>query len=400
MAPPIVFVDDAHTFGGAQIALAWAIRAVLHQCPTQPMVCVSTPATREVILQIAGEHKNLGFIDCQPALPLNLFAFPLRLWSFYKLLPPLARQGVHTWWLNLAGIEFCMAPLLILRSLGLRPVAWLHNGESGLFFNSTSSPFRRLLSQIRDRVADRVLFGLYGWIITPSQSTETALRSRFHCKCPPQTDFLYPTTGIIGEPQQRVLESTSRSVINLWMIGRVQYVHKNNLVVLQVLAHLLRQHQKAVRLTVVGDGPDMLSFRKTTKDLGLADFVHFVGWNKNPWKSISADAIVIIPSFYEGMPLVATEAMLHAVRIVASPIPAFTEGIPNELIARDFSIGAFAEKVEEVSAMSHDRLLALYAMSLRKFTEEAFVKKFLSILKTSSKEMAQSSEERTSEEED
>jgi glycosyltransferase involved in cell wall biosynthesis len=143
----------------------------------------------------------------------------------------------------------------------------------------------------------------------------------------------------------------------------------------------------------------MLSFRKATKDLGLTDFVHFVGWEKNPWKSISGDAIVIIPSFYEGMPLVATEAMLHGVRIVTSPIPAFKEGIPNELIACDFSMRAFVEKVEEVSAMSHERLLALYAPSLRKFTEEVFVKKFLSILNASPKEAAGGSERSTSEEE-
>jgi len=120
---PIVFIDDAHTFGGAQIALAWAIHAILHRLP-QPVLCICTAATREAIRQITGEDEKLHFIECPPALPLNLFSFPLRLRSFHKLLAPLACEGVVTWWLNLSGIEFCLAPLFVLRCLKLYPIAW------------------------------------------------------------------------------------------------------------------------------------------------------------------------------------------------------------------------------------------------------------------------------------
>ena len=382
---PIVFVDDAHTFGGAQIALGWAIRAILHQCHTQPVVCVCTPATREAVKQITGEDKNLRFIDCPPALPLNIFTFPLRLWVFYKLLKPMAGQGVRSWRFNLAGIEFCLAPLLILRLFGMHPIAWLHNNETFTFFNTNRSMPIKIVSWARDAMANRLIFGLYRLIVTTSHATEIALKTRFHCINPPLTGFLYPTVGLRIGPHKIEREVTNPAHIDLWMINRMDYKHKNNLAGLEVLKHL-HDLGKPACLTVVGDGPDMAHFRSSTQELGLSGFVRFKGWQENPWESVPDNAIVLIPSFFESFCLVAREAMLYGARMVLSPLPVFFEWIPSKLIARDFSAEAFVEEIEEVFSMSRERVLALYTEALRKFTEEAFVVKFESFLQAATAE--------------
>src|ERR1017187_907478 len=106
---------------------------------------------------------------------------------------------------------------------------------------------------------------------------------------------------------------------------------------------------------IVGSGPDMDDLVLVTKESDLSDAVHFRSWESNPWGSVPQNAIVLIPSFWESFCLVAKEAMLCGIKMVLSPIPVFVEWIPNELIARDFSAEAFAEKIEEVSAMSHER---------------------------------------------
>jgi hypothetical protein len=375
---PIVFVDDAHTFGGAQNVLGWAIRTLLCYCLAQPIICVCTPATREAIQKITGEDKNLRFVDCPPALPLNIFLFPLRLWSFYKLLAPLVKQGTNGWWFNLAGIEFNLAPLVILRFWGLRPVAWLLNNEVLLFFNANGSRPRKVLCLIRDAVANRFIFGLYRCVVTLSHATEVSLKDRIRCNNPPRTGFLYPVTGVGREVLQVCNGSASSASIDLWMVGRVEFGHKNNLAGLEVLKHQLLKKKNA-SLTIVGDGPDLDSLLNATKHSGFSDNVHFRNWESNPWKAVPQGAIVLIPSLWESFCLVAREVMLCGIRLVVSPIPVFYEWIPRELIARDFTTEAFAEKVEEVAAMSDERLLALYAPVLDKLTEEAFVAKFLSI---------------------
>jgi glycosyltransferase involved in cell wall biosynthesis len=163
------------------------------------------------------------------------------------------------------------------------------------------------------------------------------------------------------------------------MIGRVEYGHKNNMVGLEVLKRL-RQTLKSASLTVMGNGPDMKHFLNRTKEMGLADAVHFRNWESNPWRYVPRGAIVLIPSLFESFCLVAREAMLCGVKMVLSPLPVFFEWIPSDLIARDFSTGAFIEKIEEVSAMSDESILALYAQVLDKFSEQVFVAKFLSIL--------------------
>jgi glycosyltransferase involved in cell wall biosynthesis len=377
---PIVFVDDAHTYGGAQIALAWAIRAVLHHC-SRPVICICTAATRDAIQPLTGNDQKFSFIECKPALPINILTFPLRLWSFSRLLAPLLRQGVYAWWFNLSGIEFCLAPLCILRWFGVRPIAWLHNSETFQFYTARQSATRRLVGRLRDAVANRFAFGLYKRIVTPSHATEERLKERFRRTNSPPTGFLYPIVGLESKSRdgRRNESDSAETRISLWMISRVEYVQKNNLACLHILKQLLDQ-KKSAYLTVVGDGPDMPDFRKSTRDMGLSEFVEFKGWQKSPWELVPDGGIVLIPSAFEAMPMVATEAMRQGVRMVTSPIPAFYEGSPNELIARDFSIDAFVEKVGEVSAMSREQVSALYEKALTKFADEAFVAKFKSYL--------------------
>ena len=374
--PPFVFVDDAHTFGGAQIALAWAIRAILHRFP-QPVVCVCTQAIREAIQQITGADDRLRFVECPPALSLNLFRFPVRLGSFYKLLSPIVREGASVWWLNLSGIEFCLAPLLILRLLRVLPAAWLHNSQPLLFYSANTSTFRKCLSRLRDAVANKCLFRLYRLIVTPSRATEVELKTRFRGGIPPSTGFLHPHVGFLDPRDGRRTEigASADRGLNIWMIGRLDYAHKNNLVALEVL-QLLCARGRSARLTVVGDGPDMASFRSSAYERGVSDLITFEGWKKDPWQSVPNDAVVLIPSLFEAMPMVATEAMLRGIRIVTSPIPAFEEGSPQQVIAASMSPRDFTSKVEEISAMPQESTIALYGEALKKFTEEAFAEKF------------------------
>lgn len=383
---PIVFVDDAHTFGGAQIAMAWAIRTMLKLRP-QSVVCVCPAATRDAILPIIGNDERLRFIECKPALPLNILSFPVRMWSFHQLLSPLARQGVRKWWFNLAGIEFCLAPLLVLRWLGLRPVAWLHNSETFQFYNATQPALNRLVSRLRDALANRFVFGLYGCIVTPSRATEVSMKARFWCGNPPRTGFLYPAVGYQSEQRDFSFkkQEAASGRIDLWMINRVEYAQKNNLAGLNVL-RLLRDRNASAHLNVVGDGPDTNRFKSSINELGLAEFVTFHGWQKDPWKSVPVDAVIFIPSFFESMSLVAREAILYGAKMVLSPLPVFLEAMPRELIASEFSDESFAAKIGEVHSMSREQILELYKDALEKFSDESFIAKFESLLQAESEE--------------
>ena len=88
----IGFIDDAHTFGGTQIALARAIAALL-EGSRHNIICVCPAETRKAIKKITGENERLRFVRCPAALPLNIALFPLRIARFHFILRRLVRRG-------------------------------------------------------------------------------------------------------------------------------------------------------------------------------------------------------------------------------------------------------------------------------------------------------------------
>jgi len=194
--PPLVFIDDAPTFGGTQIALAWTIQIVLSRTDL-PILCVCTARTRAAIEAVAGIHPRLQFQKAPAALPLNLFAFPFRLPSYWFLLRRIRRRGVEGWWLNQADIEFCLAPLLVLRAFGEVPRTYLHGTGRFAFFYQAASWKRRLLSRVRDLIADRFVFRLHSLIVAPSRASQAEVETRIANHIGPALGYLYPPCGCL-----------------------------------------------------------------------------------------------------------------------------------------------------------------------------------------------------------
>jgi len=169
--------------------------------------------------------------------------------------------------------------------------------------------------------------------------------------------------------------------LSLWMIGRIEFGHKNNQVLPDILDRLVRAGKSAT-LDIVGDGRDTELLKAQIERLGLSNRVVFHGWSATPWDHVPQDAIVVIPSFYESMCIVAREAMSRGVRLVVSPIPVFHEWIPEALIVDNFSVEAFSRKVGEVQAIKQTVLEDWYVNSLARFSVENFVESFGAHLST------------------
>lgn len=374
----IVFVDDAHTFGGAQIALAWAIRTILSETGDQ-VLCVSTDRTRQAIEEVAGISARLEFMECPAALPFNILTFPLRIPGWISLLLRIRRRGVHAWWLSLPDIQFCLAPLVVLRCMGESPIGWLHNTERAIFFFPRGSRWRRTLCRLRDWLSERFVFSLYSLLLTPSRATASELSARLRNTGRPLLDHLYcPPIGdpsLVRKSEQGNSLPQSEETINLWMIGRIEFGHKNNLLALELLSHLLRQGA-AAKLTVVGDGPDRANLEVHAREFGLEDRVSFVGWKADPWDSVPQHSVVVIPSLYESMCIVAREAMLRGIGLVVSPIDVFHEWIPAALIAPSFSADVFAKTLFGVLGLPAEQLRAMYDTALARFSAATFAEAF------------------------
>ncbi|MBI5587435.1 MAG: glycosyltransferase family 4 protein [Deltaproteobacteria bacterium] len=81
---------------------------------------------------------------------------------------------------------------------------------------------------------------------------------------------------------------------------------------------------------VVGDGAEMDSLKKTTRDLGLADRVIFTGFSADALSFINAMDLFVSASEKEGLPRVVLEAMLMGKSVVAFDIIGTREIVVNE----------------------------------------------------------------------
>jgi glycosyltransferase involved in cell wall biosynthesis len=72
------------------------------------------------------------------------------------------------------------------------------------------------------------------------------------------------------------------------------------------------------RLIILGEGPEKESLSRLVNDLAITEKVSFLGFQKNPYKFMSRADIFVLPSRYEGLPMVILEAMACDTPVVAT----------------------------------------------------------------------------------
>jgi glycosyltransferase involved in cell wall biosynthesis len=114
----------------------------------------------------------------------------------------------------------------------------------------------------------------------------------------------------------------------LLYVGRLR-IRKGVEVLLEAVAELRRRHPE-VRLLIAGTGEHLAALRRTTCALGLDDRVFFLGRSSagQVRTLLGAARCLVVPSTYEGMPLVILEAMAAGRAVVASAV----SGIPEVVV--------------------------------------------------------------------
>jgi glycogen(starch) synthase len=159
----------------------------------------------------------------------------------------------------------------------------------------------------------------------------------------------------------------------LLCLGRLQR-QKGFDLALSALAAIIDRFP-SVRLIVAGDGPDRGSLERQVADLHLTGVVDFIGWvspDKVP-TLIDSAMMVIIPSRYEGLPLIGLEAALMARPIVASRVSGLSEIVLHEktgFLVEPEDIAGLVEAI--VFLLTHPRQAAQMGQAGRCRTQELF----------------------------
>ncbi|MHB8173820.1 MAG: glycosyltransferase family 4 protein, partial [Nitrospirota bacterium] len=113
------------------------------------------------------------------------------------------------------------------------------------------------------------------------------------------------------------------------LIGRVCFRQKGHNFLLEAISKH-RSLLAGVRFFLVGDGPDDALLRSIIKKGKLDGMVNILPWENDLSHIYSAIDMLIIPSRFEGVPLVMKEAIFFELPIVASNVDGMSETLPGE----------------------------------------------------------------------
>lgn len=114
------------------------------------------------------------------------------------------------------------------------------------------------------------------------------------------------------------VDKNKKDKLKLSIIGRVSFKQKGHDILLSALSRLSNEQLSKFELHVIGNGEDMNCFsHQCSKKLPGLD-LHMHGWSQEPWDIAYDIDLLLIPSRFEGVPLVMLEALSLGVPILAS----------------------------------------------------------------------------------
>lgn len=104
-----------------------------------------------------------------------------------------------------------------------------------------------------------------------------------------------------------------------FLVGHIGHFtpQKNHFFLLEIFQVCYAQNTN-VKLLLVGDGPDRAAVKEKVQEAGLEERVIFAGRREDAWALYSAMDLFLLPSRWEGLPLVALEAQANGVPVLMS----------------------------------------------------------------------------------
>ncbi len=167
-----------------------------------------------------------------------------------------------------------------------------------------------------------------------------------------QTYGILPThvTRIVNrikKPAAVIIKRPISSRKQIVCIGRLS-PQKGFHVLLESLGKL-QQQEISFSVKILGDGPEQEILVRLAKTLNLLDNVEFMGYQAEPHRILDDADLFVLPSLWEGTPLVLLEAMAHRLPIVATAVGGNRELLTNygpKLLVRPADSVALAQAIE------------------------------------------------------
>ncbi len=141
----------------------------------------------------------------------------------------------------------------------------------------------------------------------------------------PREKFTLIPNGLAFPVASDGTRENARSVVKLpddrfaiFLIGRMEY-QKNHGLALEALAKMRPDMRARTLLCFAGSGEQESALRARSHELEVDEFVRFFGYRQDLRELLPAADLVLMTSWFEGMPLTLLEAMSSGVAVLTTP---------------------------------------------------------------------------------
>ncbi|MBL8814591.1 MAG: glycosyltransferase [Planctomyces sp.] len=228
------------------------------------------------------------------------------------------------------------------------------------------------------RVADRRCFVRWTELLTSGFVTHYVAVSqnvaRIHAQLSnvPLERFTVIYNGV--EPASVALRPVSRSDLQIPDGNRVILFagrlveQKAPMDLLKAFLALPDDQKKSVSLVFVGDGPLKSKIESFIASNQLKTMVRLIGWRADLASIMKASDVLVLPSYWEGVPNVLLEAMSIGLPVIASRVDGTSEVIDDGVTGTLFAAGNISELTSRLEEFllhpEHSAVLAVAAQSV------------------------------------
>lgn len=278
---------------------------------------------------------------------------PMWLWDPRRGLQVRRLLGARAWdivLINLPGVEYGSAPMIWARRGHAVLVGIIHLHQS---VKATGGG--RRLARTRDRLTGLVLRRLdHAWLISPNGAEEAARTWGLDSD-------ICSVLPLIARRPERVARERARTLLGLpgdrrivGILGRIEVAQKGHDVFVQAAVRLA-QWDPDMLFAVVGDGPDRQLVARLVAAADLTERFSFLGTVRPLDLVFGAIDAIAIPSRFEGLPLIALEAIGASLPGVASRVDGLGWIWPPAWTVEPGDAAALAERLREVLDCPVDR---------------------------------------------
>lgn len=229
------------------------------------------------------------------------------------------------------NIEYSSEIFMPAKKLGIKLISYIP--MAGRFSELSD---HKISGFYRD-VIDRRLFSLPDKWITINDEQKNLICSRGRCK---ESDVIVVRNGIdferldSGEKEaailrQKLMIRDGQTVFGI--IGRMIMKHKGQDLIVRMLAQYKEKFEDCI-FVFAGDGQDRGALEKQISVLGVKDQVRMTGRISNVAEFYKLCDVIVIPSWFEGDPLVLYEALYSGCIVCGSSLPCIREAVLEKYI--------------------------------------------------------------------